>query len=199
MDKLSKRAIAQLCASGVIQEDDCEVYEYSLSVLLTSILHTSTVLLIGLGFGLFMESLVLTASFFLIRKFAGGFHAPKQWQCYLVSIVTVSGALLLIRFLLKQSDVSFYVLLSIVALAAFLLSPIEHPNKSLSAKEKKAYRFISWGLCCVLATLSAVVYNWVSRAIGLAVSMGLVLSSFALVAAKLEKTIKAMSLLSSHS
>jgi len=190
MDILSKKAIAQLYASGAIQKDDCEVYEYSLSVLLTSVLHTLTILVIGLIFGLFGESIVLFISFFLVRKFAGGFHATKQWQCYLVTVATVSGALLLLKFLLVQSDVFFYVLLSIVTLSIFMLSPAEHPNKPLSAKEKKVYRYISWGLCGALTALSAIAFNWASEAIGLAVCMGLLLGSISLIAAKVERMMR---------
>ena len=189
MDKLSKRAIAQLCASGAIQEDDREVYEYSLNILLISVLHTLTILLIGLALGMFLESVVLFASFFLIRKFAGGFHAPKHWQCYLFTIVSISGALLLARLLLTQNDIFFYALLGVQGSIIFLLAPAEHPNKPLSEKEKKVYRFVAWGLCFALAALSVVMLHWVSRSTGLALSMGLVLCAFSLVVAKAKRMI----------
>ena len=187
MDKLSKKIIAQLNTSGAIEEEDREVYEYSLNILLMGVFHTLTVLLIGFLFGMFIESVVLFTSFFLARKFAGGFHAPKHWQCYLFTIATVSGALLLARVILLQGDVFFYVALAVPGLIIFLLAPIEHPNKPLSAKEKKIYRLISWALCVALVGISLVMFHWVSRSIGMAVGMGLVLCAFALVLAMAEK------------
>ena len=187
MEKLAKKVIARLCANGTIQEDDREVYEYSLNILLVGIFHSLTAFLIGFAFGMFVESLVLFVSFFLVRKFAGGFHAPKQWLCYLTTIVTVTGALLLARFLLTQSDILTYVFLGVPVLIILLLSPVEHPNKPLNAKEKKVYRLIAWGLCGVLTGGSLVLFHLVSRAIGLAVGMGLVLSAFALIASKAEQ------------
>jgi len=190
MDKLSKKVVAQLCTSGVIQEDDREVYEYSLNILLIGVFHTLTVLLIGFVFGMFIESIVLFASFFLARKFAGGFHMPKHWQCYLFTIATVSGALFLARVLLMQSDIIYYAVIGVSAAVIFVLAPIGHPNKPLSLKEMKVYRLISWALCVLLTGLSLVFFHWFSRSIGLGIGMGIVLCAFALALAAVEKRLK---------
>ena len=191
MEKLSRKVIARFCASGTIQEDDRELYEYALNILLTGVLHFLLSLLIGLSLGMIKESLALFGSFFVIRKFAGGFHAAKPWQCYLFSIATNAALLLLMKFLLKQTDVLFYVCLVFPLPFIFLLSPAESPNKPLSAKEKKVYRLLSAILCCVLAALSAILFVWVSKPIGMAVCMGLVIESFVLVLAAVEKLLRA--------
>ncbi|MCL2445184.1 MAG: accessory gene regulator B family protein [Oscillospiraceae bacterium] len=191
MRKTSEKAVARLCASGAIETEDREVYEYALNILLMGVLHSLTVLFIGLLLGMFLESLVLFSTFFLARKFAGGYHASKHWQCYLFTVVTVTGALLLASLLLTQSSVFFYVLLAVSALAIFLLAPVEHANKPLSAKEKKVYRLISWAICVVLAGLSIAFFQWISPSVGLAVNMGLMLCAFALVLAVVEKQLRA--------
>jgi len=187
MEKFSKKVVARLCTSGAIQEDDREVYEYSLGILLVGISHSLTVFLIGLLLGMFVESLVLFASFFLIRKFAGGYHASKHWQCYLFTIVTVAGALLLSRVLLTQANMLFYVVLGVSAAIIFVFAPVGHPNKPLSAKEKKVYRLISWALCCALAALAVIMFLWVAKSIGLSIGMGLVVGAFTLLLAKADE------------
>jgi accessory gene regulator B len=191
MEKLSRKVIARFCASGTIQEDDRELYEYALNILLTGILHFLLSLLIGLSLGMIKESLALFASFFVVRKFAGGFHAAKPWQCYLFSIATNVALLLLIRFLLKQIDVLYYVCLILPLPFILLLSPAESPNKPLNAKEKKAYRLIACILCCVVAGLSVIVFRWASKPIGVALCMGLVAESLVLVLAAVEKLLRA--------
>jgi len=191
MKKLSRKVIARLCASGAIKEDDRELYEYALNILLTGILHFLISLLIGLSLGMIMESLALFATFFAVRKFAGGFHAAKPWQCYLFSVATNVALLLLIRFLLKQIDVLYYVCLVFPLPFILLLSPAESPNKPLNAKEKKVYRLIASILCCVLAGLSVIVFQWASRPIGVAMCMGLVAESLVLILAAVEKLLRA--------
>ena len=187
MDKLSRKVIALFCASKIIAEDDRELYEYALNILLTGVLHFLLSLLIGLLLGMIKESLALFGSFFVIRKFAGGFHAAKPWQCYLFSIATNVALLLLIKVLLKQSDILFYVCLIIPLPFIFLLSPTESPNKPLNTKEKKVYRLISIIACCVLVALSAVIFTWVSKPLGLAICMGLVIEAFVLILVSTEK------------
>jgi len=190
MGKLTRKVIGQLCASGAIQEDDRELYEYVLNILLTGALHTLTILAIGVALGMFFECLALFISFFLIRKFAGGFHAQKGWQCYLFTIVTISGILLLIKLLLEHSNIVFYVLLTASVLLIFAFSPVDSPNKPFSENEKKVYRLISWGLCCVISALSVALFVWVSRPIGMAIGMGLVLGAFGLILATIEKLLR---------
>jgi len=142
--KLTRKVIGQLCASGAIQADDRELYEYVLNILLTGALHTLTILAIGVALGMFFECLALFISFFLIRKFAGGFHAQKGWQCYLFTIVTITGILLLIKLLHKHNDIVFYVLLTASVLLIFVLSPVDSPNKPFSENEKKVYHLRSF-------------------------------------------------------
>ena len=190
MEKLSRKVIARLCASGTIQEDDRELYEYALNILLTGLLHFLLSLLIGLLLGMIKESLALFGSFFVIRKFAGGFHAPKPWQCYLFSIGTNVALLLLLKLLLKQADVFYYICLAFPLPFILLLSPAESPNKPLNAKEKKVYRLIAGILCGVLAVLSVVVFRWASKPIGMAICMGLVIESLVLILAAAEKLVK---------
>jgi len=190
MDKFSQKVIARFRVSGIVQEDDRELYEYALNILLTGFLHFLLSLLIGLSFGMIKESLALFGSFFVIRKFAGGFHAAKPWQCYLFSIATNVVIFLLMKFLLKQNDILFYVCLVAPLPFVFLLSLAESPNKPLNIKEKKVYRLIACILCCVLVALSAVVFQWASRPIGLAIYMGLVIEAIALTLAALEKILK---------
>jgi len=191
MAKLSRKVISRFCANGIIQEDDRELYEYALNILLTGTLHFLLSILIGLSLGMIKESLALFASFFVIRKFAGGFHAAKPWQCYLFSIATNVALLLLMNFLLKQTDVLFYVCLVFPLPFIILLSPAESPNKPLSAKEKKVYRLLSIILGCVIATLAAVLFRWISKPMGMAVCMGLVIESIVLVLAAVEKLFQA--------
>jgi len=187
MIKFSKKVVARFCANGIIQEDDRELYEYALNILLTGILHFLLSLLIGLSLGMIKESLALFVSFFVIRKFAGGFHAAKPWQCYLFSIATNVAMLLLIKFLLKQNDVFYYVCLCFPLPVILLLSPAESPNKPLSIKEKKVYRLIAVILYCVIAIASIVVFRWASKRIGMAICMGLMIESFVLILAAMEK------------
>lgn len=61
--------------------------------------------MIGFTFGMVWQSVLFTAAYMTLRVYAGGYHAPTQLRCYILSFIMVVTALLLIDwiFVYKRS------------------------------------------------------------------------------------------------
>lgn len=80
--RLAGKIVNNLVHSGVIKEEDAEIYIYGINQILTSVLSVSSALIIGLIFGVFPEIAVFMAAYIPLRSFAGGYHAKTPLSCY---------------------------------------------------------------------------------------------------------------------
>ena len=86
MEKVSSKLIEFFVSNDLIKNEDKELYEYAVNIILSSLIHIATVMIIVLCFNLFIESLVFYFSFIAIRKFEGGYHANTPVRCYAFSV-----------------------------------------------------------------------------------------------------------------
>lgn len=181
MKRISNKFISFLCENNMIERDKQELYTYALEILLSSVLHFLTTIVIGIVCGMFAESLLLFVVFSLVRRFAGGFHASTPLKCYFFSIAANIIMLFLIAVVTKWgNDTAFYVILIISDLTIWLASPIESQNKPLSYKEKKVYRAVSIALSSVITALAVMVYEFVAVNYGVSLCFGLTMVAIVL-------------------
>lgn len=165
----------------MIEREKQELYAYAMEILLSSILHFLTTVVIGLLFDMVIESLLLFIAFSVIRRFAGGFHASTHLRCYFTSIAAIIIMLFFISVVTKWgNDIDFYVILIISDLTIWFASPIESQNKPLSYKEKKVYKAVSIALSSVITALAVMVYEFVAVNYGVSLCFGLTLVAIVL-------------------
>ncbi len=78
MEKFSSKLIEFFVSNDLIKNEDKEIYEYAFNIILSSLIHIATVMILGLCFNLLIESLTFYCAYIVIRKFAGGYHAKRQ-------------------------------------------------------------------------------------------------------------------------
>lgn len=127
-----------LICKKVIKDDDREIYQYGFEQVFSSLLNIATMLL-GIILGKIYQSLVLILSFMALRSYSGGYHANTPLQCYLLTVMSISAALSIMKFITIDRFIclGLLVLSSVVIL---LLSPIGSKNKPLDEIEKIIYR-----------------------------------------------------------
>lgn len=181
MNRISNKIISLLCENNIIERDKQELYTYALEILLQSILHFSTAIIIGLIYGMAFESFLMFLSFSLVRRFAGGLHAKSPLKCYFTSIAAIMLMLLLISVFTKwENDIAFYSVLAISNLTIWIASPIESSNKKLSYKEKKVFKAISIVLSSIITALAVMIYEIFAVNFGISLAFGLVLTALVL-------------------
>ena len=144
ISKLSERIAAGLKQSSIINEDDVELYAYGFYILISKLLFLIIALILGVILNIVFESIVFYVSFSIIRAYAGGVHANKEWKCFLYTSVSIIMCALGIKVLINlKPTVLFAVILMISSLIIIIISPLDTKEKPLSAKEKEKYYMIS--------------------------------------------------------
>ena len=118
--------------------------------------------IIGAIFSAFLQSVVFFFAFFLIRQFAGGYHAKTETRCEILSTLSILCCIVLIK-LSKMYDIRIALLsISFVfATLIFILCPLDTPEKPLSDKEYKYFRKISWII--LLLIIIAIIVSFIFK------------------------------------
>lgn len=172
-------------SNNLIKNEDKEIYEYAFNIILSSLIHIATVMIIGLCFNLFIESLAFYFSFIAIRKFAGGYHAKTATRCYLFSSLINIIVLFLIKLFCYVSIYFLMILIVIEILCVILIShiaPLDSDNNLLNGKEKKFYGKISCSISTALLCISIVTINLNYIKIGISIMFGVFMSAAVLLA-----------------
>lgn len=139
MEKLSHKIGDDLVRSGVVKEEDAEVYIYGINQILAYVLNASSSLIIGLIFGVTFEIIIFMAAYIPLRSFAGGYHAKTPLRCYIFSVIMLIVVSIGLKYLSVSEWVYYAVLLASV-LGVLVLSPVEDINKPLDEMEHKVYK-----------------------------------------------------------
>ena len=137
--RLAVKIVNNLVHSGVIKEEDAEIYIYGINQILTSVLNVSSALIIGLIFGVFPEIAVFMAAYITLRSFAGGYHAKTPLSCYVFSVIMLIVVSIGLKYL-HLADWVYYAVFVAATLVVLVLSPVEDRNKPLAEIEQKVYK-----------------------------------------------------------
>ena len=109
---LSKRIAFLVCK----ETDDIpfEIYVYGFELLLSSLIETGAIILIGCLFGKFLETILFLLSFSSIRFFSGGYHAKSYLRCFIVTLISYF-------LILLMTDTLSYLSPNYIALIAFTI------------------------------------------------------------------------------
>ena len=77
----------QLIKNDIVKESDYELYRFGLKQLYNFIFDTLLTLMIGGLLNMFAESILYSASYIPLRKYAGGYHAPNTRICFIASVM----------------------------------------------------------------------------------------------------------------
>ena len=183
MEKFSSKFVEFFVSNNLIKNEDKEIYEYAFNIILSSLIHIATVMIIGLCFNLFIESLAFYFSFIAIRKFAGGYHAKTATRCYLFSSLINIIVLFLIKLFCYVSIYFLMILIVIEILCVILIShiaPLDSDNNLLNGKEKKFYGKISCSTALLCISIVTINLNYIK--IGISIMFGVFMSAAVLLA-----------------
>lgn len=144
ISRMSKKLSSFFAANSIIKQEDTEVYEYSLEILLSTILNFLAVIAIAVFTRTSLLTLFYLSGFIPLRLIAGGYHADTHFRCFLVLLGTYSAFLAIISFT-PDSFVRAAALAAVVVTAflIFLLAPVEDKNKPVPAEAQKAFKLKS--------------------------------------------------------
>lgn len=185
---ISGKVACSLCGNNKLSQD-YELYEYATYIVLSALLHISTVVVLGLIFNLVVESIIFYCSFVAIRKFAGGYHAKTPIRCYIFSTFTITIGLIIYKFLESYDNLIITILIMLITLGCsiciFMLAPLDNENNPLSNKEKQYYRIISI-INMLILFISSIILLLLKTNYGFAIILGISMSAIVLIMRKIQ-------------
>lgn len=189
MEKFSSKLIEFFVSNDLIKNEDKEIYKYAFNIILSSLIHIATVMIIGLCFNLFIESLAFYFSFIAIRKFAGGYHAKTPVRCYAFSAISSIIVLCLIKLSNSVCFIFTYVLIVLELFSVvliLLISPLDTENNPLNSREKKSYKMLAALISTCIFTISTLCVFTGCRNIGLSMICAIIMSAIVLLMRKFQ-------------
>lgn len=159
LHSLSKRIAFLVCEKTDLLP--LEIYVYGFELIISSIIETSALLLVGFLIGKIIETMLFLFSFSSIRFFSGGYHANSYLKCFAVTLVNYFLVLFLYNNLI---DFSVNIIL-VFSLVTFILSlilfikvcPVKSKGKTiLNYKMQKRLSVIA--LCINMALVMVLFY-----------------------------------------
>ena len=138
---LGNRLACMLVQSGVVSDNEQELYGYGFFLLLSRAIFFLVTVTFGAIWGVLWEGIAFYGLFALIRGYAGGIHASREESCFLWTTVAIFLSTGLIRWLEVQDRKTIALgLLLVGLLGVVLLSPLDVPGKPLSPEDRNLYR-----------------------------------------------------------
>lgn len=168
--------------------DKIEIYQYGFFVLYSNLIFFLLIAILGVIFKSFLSSIIFYFAFFLIRQFAGGYHASTETRCEVLSTLSILACIVVIR-LSKTYDFQTVLLLITIlsAVCIFVFCPLDTPEKPLSKKEYKYFRKVSWLILFVIVAAIIISYVFKFQIVTVPCCLSLILESILLVAGKIKR------------
>lgn len=158
MISISERLLGGMIREGIISAEDREIYLFGIKEIFSQVFTYLVMLAIGAAFGMVTEIIVFVVIYMSLRVYAGGYHAPTQFRCYILSFGMVIAALMLVRWMYvpEAAAVAGIILMGGII---YFMAPSEHRNKPLSQSEKGIYKKKAGKrvIICILLSLGAAV------------------------------------------
>lgn len=155
INKLSAYLANTLIKKKIIEQEDFELYHYGLFVTITEAWLLLFCISVGIIFNVILQSIVFFVIFFLVHRFAGGFHAKKEWQC---QIITLSLFFLCIAGIKYETDINMIYMIAVYIVGCVViiaLSPADTPQKPLSKAEKVKFKKITAVIVLICSVIAA--------------------------------------------
>lgn len=139
---MTDRLLNKMIHWNIIHEEEVEIYRFGMEALELKILHYVSYLCIAVLCGEVFGFCLFFVAFLLLRKNAGGCHSETKTGCYILSCLTVLGAILIMKYVVLQKVTIFggIVLLLVADTLIYRLAPLGNRNRELDDKEIVYFR-----------------------------------------------------------
>ena len=139
MKRLEEILTDYVIQKGMVKEEDRELYEYGFTMTIEVGLFVLSCLFVSLYLHMLMEGILFFLIFAPLRSYAGGLHLDKFHSCFVLSCLTFSGILLIVRYAHIPMLFSF-IALFILEAAVYALYPVENINREVDSEENRFFK-----------------------------------------------------------
>lgn len=181
-----------LLRKRIIQEEERDIYEYSIEVLFSDIIYFLVAFFTAVFTSTIFETLIFYVGFFSIRKYSGGYHANTYKVCHLLFWINQLLMILIYKIIpINSSYVFSVVLILISAFFILIFAPISNENRPFTDSERKRFSILSKTIVLLTAAIVIVLgVTNISYKYICIYAFGVFSVSISLVAEKIKKLIK---------
>lgn len=143
MTKIAAKISNFLCARGVVEEEEKELYTYGYEIILENIGKTILLLIAGGIIHKFVATCIFVVGFVSLRSSCGGYHAKKAWQCDILTVLLwgiVICATPVVRMIVSEQRVFLLLIVLVSELIIIHYAPVEHKNNRLTKEKREKNR-----------------------------------------------------------
>ena len=162
LHRLSERIALSVCNDS--DKIPLEVYIYGFELLVSSVIETISLLLIGLLTGKLIDTIIFIISFSSIRVFSGGYHANSYLKCFIVTVayylLVLFSAYIMLAFPNRTIILIAIITLFLSLILFILMSPVKSKGKSiLNYKKQKMLSIISLFINAIVPIILLTLYQ----------------------------------------
>lgn len=143
MTKIAAKISSFLCARGVVEEEEKELYTYGYEIILENIGKTILLLIAGGIIHKFVATCIFVVGFVSLRSSCGGYHAKRAWQCDILTVLLwgiVICATPVVRMIVSEQRVFLLLIVLVSELIIIHYAPVEHKNNRLTKEKREKNR-----------------------------------------------------------
>ena len=137
VENLSRHITLLLIKSGILKDDDIELYIYAIQYLFLIINPTIIFTIYCIATDNTLIGLIEVLVFLLIRKYSGGYHCQSSTACLIFSVIVLIMMAWLSSVL--KTSLFLFIALIIADIELVIKGPIISINHSVSDSEKEYY------------------------------------------------------------
>lgn len=139
MDKIAKGLTDYVIRKGMVEKQDRNIYEYGFTITIELSLFVIASLLITLHLHMFSEGILFFVIFAPLRSYAGGLHLEKYHSCFVLSCLTFSSILIIVKYIHFPIYFSLIAVL-LLEIVVYALYPVENVNREVDREENAYFR-----------------------------------------------------------
>lgn len=137
LSKVSKKLSSYFIKRGDVAENEREIYDYYFEIMLSTILNALFLVVFGIVFRNFINTILFMFGFIVFRTVSGGFHAASHMKCFLTLAMVFSLLIIMLYFMpIKWMNVFTILFLLISTLLIYFVAPVEHKNNPLDTNTR---------------------------------------------------------------
>lgn len=139
MDKIAKGLTDYVIRKGMVDETDRYIYEYGFTITTEVGLFVLISLFMTLCLHMFVEGVLFFIIFAPLRSYAGGLHLEKYHSCFVLSCLTFSGILIIVRYIHLPIYFSL-IAVFLLEIVVYALYPVENVNREVDREESVYFK-----------------------------------------------------------
>lgn len=106
MEQIASRIVSKMLMANLISDNETEMYNYGVQVLLEKVISYAAIFALAMIIHKFLEILLFSVSFSVIRKYSGGIHCKTFKSCLIISALVSFSSISL--FPVIKNNLSLY-------------------------------------------------------------------------------------------